>query len=552
MSDACLLGKYLEDGSEAAFRSLVQRHLNLVYGATYRRLGNESWAQEAAQRVFILLARKAWLLRGRTDLSGWLYRTALLKAREILREESRRAERESQAARLGTTMNDSESLLEKLTGILDEALMDLREKDRQALLLRYFEEKSLREVGDALGVGEDAAQKRVSAAMEALTRAFRKRGYAAVGVGVAAAALRGGMQAAPSGLLTAATQAAVMQSAGASLFGLGLLLAKLMALTKTQTAALCVLIAAGPALWQWHALESARSRQEKFRETSRIAETELIQLRRDEGRLARRLTAEQEKSARLRSALARRQSASPSDSSALYRWSEESDLVRVPKRLLATVNLAEQRQPPPEQRSWEDTARPVLSKNGELSTSVSQALDLSTNQVEALRAALAQFTQEFEAVAKEHSVLTNAPPEKLGFYASGGPDGEAKTLYTTAFPEDGAALERQLHESLDALLGPERAGVFWAQALHDFNYRFNRFGKSAKAVTLVRYNSQTPPFYVRGQVAEGTDMEGESRNGFLYTDQPPDWAGFKRPLLPAEFRDWWPDLNQPSTPESHE
>src|SRR6516162_8590079 len=142
MSDACCLQEYLQDGSEAAFRSLVQRHLDLVYATALRTLRNQALAEEATQNVFILLARKAPFLAGRENLAGWLYKTALLKARELAREESRRNQRELQAVLLGTTVKPDDSLLRLLTAVLDEAVLDLRDKDRQALLLRFFEDKN--------------------------------------------------------------------------------------------------------------------------------------------------------------------------------------------------------------------------------------------------------------------------------------------------------------------------------------------------------------------------------------------------------------------------
>ena len=49
--------------------------------------------------------------------------------------------------------------------ILDEGLLNLKETDRQAIVLRFLEDHSLREVGSALGVEEDAARKRVSRAL---------------------------------------------------------------------------------------------------------------------------------------------------------------------------------------------------------------------------------------------------------------------------------------------------------------------------------------------------------------------------------------------------
>ena len=178
MSDAEWIEQYIESGSETAFGCLVQKYLDLVYGTAQRQLQDVALAEEVTQQVFLLLARKIHSLRRHPRLAGWLYATTLFKARDMVKTEQRRRIRERESALLGLAMSDDDSLLKSMAGVLDEALMDLGEKDRQALLLRYFQCKNLREVGEDLGIKEDAAQKRVTKALENLARAFRKRGYA--------------------------------------------------------------------------------------------------------------------------------------------------------------------------------------------------------------------------------------------------------------------------------------------------------------------------------------------------------------------------------------
>src|SRR6478672_11720198 len=104
--DIELLRQYAEEQSEAAFAMLVERHVNLVFSAARRSVDNVEQAQEITQAVFIILARKARLLRQGTVLSGWLYQTARLTAANFLRAESRRACRENEAHRQ-TLMNET-------------------------------------------------------------------------------------------------------------------------------------------------------------------------------------------------------------------------------------------------------------------------------------------------------------------------------------------------------------------------------------------------------------------------------------------------------------
>src|SRR5438552_6218887 len=230
MNDRELLREYLDGGSERAFQSLVQRPVDLVYWTAVRRIGDAGLAEEVTQNVFVALARKAPFLSRDVALAAWLYKTTLLEARHRLRAELRRKRREQAAIALGAnfTMKQDDSLLKSLSPVLDEALMDLREKDRHAVLLRFIENKDLREVGQALGVGEDAAQKRVAKSLDQLTRFFRRRGYPVSAATVMAAALHGATQAAPAGLASLAAQSALQSAGAGSLAGIGLVIAKIM------------------------------------------------------------------------------------------------------------------------------------------------------------------------------------------------------------------------------------------------------------------------------------------------------------------------------------
>ncbi|SPE56988.1 RNA polymerase, sigma-24 subunit, ECF subfamily (fragment) [Verrucomicrobia bacterium] len=78
MNDWSLLRQYVERHSEAAFETLVRRHLDMVYSAAWRQARDADLAEEVAQAVFVLLARKAPHLRGGVVIAGWLYRHRLL------------------------------------------------------------------------------------------------------------------------------------------------------------------------------------------------------------------------------------------------------------------------------------------------------------------------------------------------------------------------------------------------------------------------------------------------------------------------------------------
>src|SRR5438445_7596093 len=183
MSDQCqdfeLLQRFTREGEQSAFADLVRRHLDLVFAIALRKVEDSGVAQEVAQNVFAALARKAWQFAPDDSLPAWLYKSALLESKEWLRGELRRRRREQTAAELGTTMKtpDDQPALRALVPLLDEALLSLREKERTALLLRFYENQSLRDVGASLGVSDDTAQKRVASALGKLTAFFKRRGF---------------------------------------------------------------------------------------------------------------------------------------------------------------------------------------------------------------------------------------------------------------------------------------------------------------------------------------------------------------------------------------
>lgn len=185
MSDLDLLDRYVREHRQEAFAALVDRHLKLVYSAALRQVRSPELAEEVSQSVFADLARSADKMEPQTILSAWLYQVTRRTAINVVRGESRRQLREQIALDI-TNLNANTSEWMAIEPLLDEAMEALDPPDRTAILLRYFEDKSLREVGQALGTSEDAAQKRVSRALDQLREFFSKRGRA-VGVGGLAA-----------------------------------------------------------------------------------------------------------------------------------------------------------------------------------------------------------------------------------------------------------------------------------------------------------------------------------------------------------------------------
>lgn len=214
-----LLQAFAERGSEDAFQELVARYINLVYSVALRRVGGDTHqAQDVVQTVFSDFAGKARSLSSSVQLGGWLHRHTCFVAANFTRSERRRQAREQIAVEMNTLSEMPDAGWLDVAPVLDDAIDQLEDADRHAVVLRFYEQCDLRGVGSALGIGEDAAQKRVSRALDKLREMLLRRGVtlsvAALASGLAAQAV----MAAPVGLAqTAAKKSLSKMVAGAGL-----------------------------------------------------------------------------------------------------------------------------------------------------------------------------------------------------------------------------------------------------------------------------------------------------------------------------------------------
>jgi RNA polymerase sigma factor (sigma-70 family) len=219
--DAELLRQYAEQDSESAFAALVTRHVNLVYSAAVRKTHNPHAAEEITQAVFIILARKARALRRETVLSGWLYQTARLTAANFLRNEIRRVRREQESYM--QSLSNETGAWPQIEPLLDDAMGGLNEKERNAVVLRFFEGKSFQEIGAAFGGSENAAKKRVIRGLEKLRKFFAKRGVDSTAATIAETISAHSIQVAPVALAKSVTAVAIVKGATASVSTLTLI-----------------------------------------------------------------------------------------------------------------------------------------------------------------------------------------------------------------------------------------------------------------------------------------------------------------------------------------
>lgn len=209
--DGELLRRYTETDSESAFTELVERHLALVYSAALRQVnGDAHLAQDVAQTVFADLAGKAATLAGRPVLTGWLYTSALFAAAKAVRTEQRRHTREQEAHLMNHLLCDAapDTDWEKLRPVLDAAMLELNETDREAVLLRYFGNRPHAEIADRLGLSENAARMRVERALDKLHALLSSRGVSTTAA-LSAVISANAVQVAPAGLAATLSTAAL-------------------------------------------------------------------------------------------------------------------------------------------------------------------------------------------------------------------------------------------------------------------------------------------------------------------------------------------------------
>lgn len=244
--DAELLCRYADDRSEEAFSELVRRHVDLVYSSALRQsFGDHHRAQEVTQMVFVDLARKARSLVSHPVLPAWLHRSSHFAALEVRRKEARRQKYEKAAGADAVIGDPSAETVawESVRPVLDDALNRLDERDRQAILLRYFANRPFSEVGSRLNLSENAARMRVERALDKLHALLEQRGIKSSTAALAVALSGHAIAAAPAGV--AASSAAAAMAAGA---GTGLAWIAFMTTAKLPMALTAAILVGGTAV----------------------------------------------------------------------------------------------------------------------------------------------------------------------------------------------------------------------------------------------------------------------------------------------------------------
>jgi hypothetical protein len=350
-----------------------------------------------------------------------------------------------------------------LAGMLDEGLLELGEGERQAVLLRYFEGYNHRQVGQALGIGEDAARKRVDKAIAQLMSFFRKRGFAVGSAAVVAAAMEGVAEAAPAGLASTVAGAAAGFAGWTPPW-----LAKPLGMGKAQLGSLCVALLLLPPAWQQARLLSARAEQRRMEALLALVQSERASL-------AQELTQGEQRLERTRASISADQAAAGPGAADLhwYLWDEHSDYVRVPKAVMGRLSLDDSK----DQWGFHNGSGKALDKErSRVSATLLDVLGLSGAEQERVQEVFNRHLKAYGAWAETNSYLTEFA--SLGAKLPNLPNGlrpeqvmhlsdDTRVWVTPSLTANSSEWRAQFQQELTSVMGEERTAILLGMATDD-------------------------------------------------------------------------------------
>jgi len=327
----------------------------------------------------------------------------------------------------------------------------------------------------------------------------------------------------------------------------GMLAAKIMTLSKTQTATLCILLAATPVGYQWHLADRTRDELRSVRTQIANAEAAMNEAQARAASEQRRANASLAdlSSARfeLRRAVDQLKTMETTTDASLYLWSESSPFVRIPKAMASRLDLGSAiRIPGVEDRSINHRLAAVFA-DGELSETLEEALGITRTEATSLRDAFSSLGQTLRQKTSSQAYLTNQPPAEFRTFG-----GVAFTLVTPALPSGADAIQDAFRARLDGILGQERSAVLWQQAQSVFAQEFNSFGATERIQTVVIHAPDNMAFWDAQREANGKGgIRGWSNSaGLLNLDVLPERL---RPLV-ADWIARHPASTSSSSPTS--
>lgn len=501
-----LLRRFVADRSETAFREFVGRHIDFVYATALRQVGGDTHlAKEVAQTVFLDLARKARSLVSRSSLTGWLYTSTRFAAGKALRSRSRRRVHETEAHLMQHILSASSAAeidWNELRPVLDAALHELGEADREAILLRYFEGRSLAEVGAAVGLAENSARMRVDRALERLRTRLARRGITSTAAALGVVLASQPTVAAPPGLAASIAGASL---AGAAVLGSGSVVTLALSLIEFMNTAKIILGTIGlvAAFGLGTYFGGYRlAREETSRDIARTAasESELRALR-DENR-------------RLASELAARSSRPATTATSPTAGAPAGSVIPAEQwRVLAELKS----------KKMVDARMAFVNPGGKLTDAFATLFELTPIERDKLQDSVSRATQRIAELEAENAAVTR--------------DDKGRVIISVKpFVAAGSELYDGMMKSFAETLGPERATAFMALGSEQVENVLGRFGAAQRTVTFSYDPAKgKAPYEMRDEVRVQGWGTSNSSSDYKTLQEAVDRAGTIAKLLPADF-----------------
>lgn len=444
-----LLHQFAEHRAQEAFTALVERNIRLVYSAALRQVGGDAHlAADVTQSVFVSVACRAERLARHPALKAWLFTATRFIAAKALRRQQRWLRREEAANATSAEITGATPRWEDLRGVIDEALHDLAESDRRVILLRYFDERSLAEVGSAVGVGENAARMRVDRALEKLRRQLARRGITSTAAAIGIALAEQPVLAVPAGLVgtvvnTSLVGATVASTGGLAIFGF-------MSSAKLITGAVCLTLLAGVGGYALHTPTATSAPRPTVTSNSDETMAEITRLRAENAQLHQ----DNDALAAARSRGFGNQASAGSGTAAL------SAIDRL--RVLADA-----------QKSGLLSARvQITTPQGKLTPHFIELFALTPPEAETMQQALDKARARLSDLAVANATARTTADGKL-------------VIDVKPFDGGGAVYDETM-DAVSGILGPDRSAAFLGLVGSQLGDALDQFGAEQRTVTLSR------------------------------------------------------------------
>ncbi|MFT3781230.1 MAG: sigma-70 family RNA polymerase sigma factor [Nibricoccus sp.] len=493
-----LLRRFVDENAQDAFAELVRAKINLVYATALRQVGGDAHlAEDITQGVFVALACQAAKLKTHAVLTGWLYTTTRFIAAKTLRGQRRWQRREMEAHAMDTTP-EPETAWRELRPVIDEAMHELNESDRAVVLLRFFEGRSLADVGSAVGVTENAARMRVERALEKLRGRLARRGIVSTAAALGVALTSQPILAAPASLAPAVTSVALGCATAGAVAGAGGVMAT--ALKFMSTAKIILGTAAAIAVFGVGAFVGVQSIAPSRSVANAEDDPEFAHLKKENSRLLAELE-------RLRAANGTGlkpiagNSATDGATEGKGKW---KFLVELSKQKLFSPRFA------------------FLDATGNLSPAAAAIFDLTTEEQAALAVASDSARGKIEALEKSRATVRRLADNKVA-------------IYVDPFPKEGGAVYDELTNAIGRMLGPERYSAFLTLGGEQLERTLGAFGAVEREIEVTSQPDSIQSRYLATDIQKVGGSRSVNSSNYKTKDDLIGRVGTIVKLLPADF-----------------